>query len=610
MKTINTRNNLCIHSMAILALFLSAQYLVHADEKKPAPAKAAPAKPATPPPSHGPVNTSRAPSSTVHATTSTGGGATTNGRGTTTNGRGVTTNNSRTTTANHGPTTNGRGTTTNSVHDPSSKTHNSTSAGHVDKSIPREPTRRPAIHSSENRRERKPLPNGHVVIHSENGGLYTKRSDGRVANVHDQRRGMEIHHGLDRGRRVEVRTRDGHRIVAERGRPGFIERPYRFRDREYGHRTYYYQGRAYDHFYHGYYYRGAFVQMYTPAYYYAPAFYGWAYNPWVAPVPYAWGWEGAPWYGYYGVYFAPYPVYPSASYWLTDYLISTTLAAAYEARIAEAAQAQAQAQHPDAVVLTPQVKDLISAEVQRQIAIENAESRPDAQNADPDPAMSGVQALLNDNIHHVFVAGRSIDVTDASGAECAISEGDAIQLTGPPPAGATSATLVVLSSKGGQECRAGGTVTVEVADLQDMQNHMRETIDQGMNELQSKQGKGGLPALPASAKAPPTKAAFAADAPGPDASAANEIAEQSKEADIAEKEVVAQADSGPGPSAPDGQSQAAVAPVPFAALGKGIPEVISHYGQPTNIVDLGAKKIYVYKDLKITFKDDKVIDVQ
>ena len=53
----------------------------------------------------------------------------------------------------------------------------------------------------------------------------------------------------------------------------------------------------------------------------------------------------------------------------------------------------------------------------------------------------------------------------------------------------------------------GDTVSVTMADLQDMQNHMRETIDQGMGELQAKQGKGGLPALPPSANVPPAKPA-------------------------------------------------------------------------------------------------------
>jgi hypothetical protein len=33
-------------------------------------------------------------------------------------------------------------------------------------------------------------------------------------------------------------------------------------------------------------------------------------------------------------------------------------------------------------------------------------------------------------------------------------------------------------------------------------------------------------------------------------------------------------------------------------------------GAPSRIVDLGPKKIYVYKDLKVTFKGGKVSDVQ
>ena len=135
---------------------------------------------------------------------------------------------------------------------------------------------------------------------------------------------------------------------------------------------------------------------------------------------------------------------------------------------------------------------MIAAEVQRQIALENAEAQSAAQNADPNPASSGIQRMMTDNIQHVFVAGSSIDVVDAAGTECAITEGDALQLTALPPANATAATLVVLSSKGGQECRKGAAVSVEVADLQDMQNHMRESIAQGMGELQSKQGKGGF----------------------------------------------------------------------------------------------------------------------
>jgi hypothetical protein len=443
------------------------------------------------------------------------------------------------------------------------------------------------------------------------------RPGGKPADVHVDNRGMDIHHGLNGNRRVEVVRPDRSRVVAERGGRGYVEHPYVYGGREYGHRTYYYDGRVYDRYYYGYPYNGVYVNMYSPAYYYAPAFYGWAYNPWVAPVPYAWGWAGNPWYGYYGGYFSPYPVYPSASLWLTDYLISTTLAAAYQARVDAAASAQAQAQAADAVALTPQVKDLIAAEVQRQIAIENAEAKTATQNGEPNPNMSGVQALLSDNIQHVFVAGRDIDVVNAAGAECAISQGDALQLTGPPEPNSTTANLVVLSSKGGQECRGGSTVSVAVVDLQDMQNHMRETIDQGMGDLQSKQAKGGLPAVPASAKATPMKASFAANAPGPDQTAAKEIAQQTQEADQAEKEVISQVQQGPTGSAPQAvAANQSITPPPPAAppqtisQGQTIEEVTGILGQPTRIVDLGAKKIYVYKDLKITFNAGKVSVVQ
>jgi hypothetical protein len=34
---------------------------------------------------------------------------------------------------------------------------------------------------------------------------------------------------------------------------------------------------------------GVYLHGYMPAYYYPPAYYGWAYNPWPAPAPYAWG---------------------------------------------------------------------------------------------------------------------------------------------------------------------------------------------------------------------------------------------------------------------------------------------------------------------------------
>lgn len=584
MNTQSTKMFSLRYVTAVLAVFLFGCYVASAQTTQTKkPSTSAPAKAATP---------------ASKGTSSAGHGTTTTSKGTTTTSHGPTTSSKGTTATSHGPTTTTKtaSTTTKTTTTTKNPTTTKTTTTKTTTTTTKVPSA-PKVH---------PLPKDAKVFHNAKGDSITKRRDGHNANVHDARRGMDIHHGLNGGRRVEVRRGD-RRIVAERGRRGFVERPYRFHGREYGHRTYYYHGRAYDHFYHGYYYHGAVVEMYAPAFYYRPAFYGWAYNPWGPPVPYAWGWAGDPWYGYYGAYFTPYPVYPSASLWLTDYMISTTLAAAYEEREAADQQAQAQA---DAVALTPQVKDMIAAEVQRQIAIENAESSAAAQNSDPNPRLSGVQAMFSDNIQHIFVAGRSIDVVDASGTECSISEGNALRLTGPPAADATTATVTVLSSKGGHDCSAGNSVSVDVSDLQDMQNHMRETIDQGMNDLYAKQGQGGLPKIPASANATPTKAAFAAEAPGPDPTAATDIAQQSEEADQAENEVASQVptDAGSG-AAPSGAGQAAPA-TSFSPMGKSPDEVVAQFGQPKNIVDLGAKKIFQYPNMKVTFKDGKVVDFQ
>jgi outer membrane protein assembly factor BamE (lipoprotein component of BamABCDE complex) len=45
-------------------------------------------------------------------------------------------------------------------------------------------------------------------------------------------------------------------------------------------------------------------------------------------------------------------------------------------------------------------------------------------------------------------------------------------------------------------------------------------------------------------------------------------------------------------------------------LGQTKDQVVAAMGQPVRIADLGKKQIYYYKDLKITFVDGKVTDVQ
>ena len=56
--------------------------------------------------------------------------------------------------------------------------------------------------------------------------------------------------------------------------------------------------------------------------------------------------------------------------------------------------------------------------------------------------------------------------------------------------------------------------------------------------------------------------------------------------------------------------QAPAAPPATVAIGQTTDEVIAILGQPEKILNLGAKQIYVYKDLKVTFVKGKVTDAQ
>lgn len=53
----------------------------------------------------------------------------------------------------------------------------------------------------------------------------------------------------------------------------------------------------------------------------------------------------------------------------------------------------------------------------------------------------------------------------------------------------------------------------------------------------------------------------------------------------------------------------AKAPVSIS-MGQSIDEVTAALGPPKDTIDLGAKKIYVYKDMRVTFIGGKVSDVQ
>jgi hypothetical protein len=351
---------------------------------------------------------------------------------------------------------------------------------------------------------------------------------------------MDVHRNLNGNRSIHVDRPDHSHIYGERGRPGYVQRPYSYHGHDFGRRSYSYHGHTYSHFYRGYDYHGRHFDVYAPDHFYHPGFYGWAYHPWAAPIHYGWGWGGAPWYGYYGGFFAPSPVYPTAALWLTDYMVAQDLQTAYAAH-QEAGETAPVPTDSGGPALTPDVKQQIADEVNGQIALENQESQQATQNQDVDPGSSGIARMLSDGHKHIFVVGSALDVVDSNQAECALSDGDVLALMSPPPPDAVAADLIVLASKGGNECGKTSTVTVQLTDLQEMQNNMRAMIDQGLQELQNKQGQGGLPAAPAAAQGPPAPAQYAEIAPPADPNAGNEIQQQTQQADQAETDVNSQA---------------------------------------------------------------------
>lgn len=434
------------------------------------------------------------------------------------------------------------------------------------------------------------------VVETRGGDTVWRDAAGRVSEVR-MRSGTVVYHAPSGIRRVEAERPGGRIVVAGAPGHGYVQRQVVIDNRTIVKRTYVAGGATYARFYRPVPYRGFVLNVYTPVRYYRPAFYAYAYNPWQRPVIYDWGWARDPWYSYYGGYFRPYPVYASPTLWLTDYLIAGTLQAAYQERMAANGDRQ-DLYGPGGgaggqAALTPEVKQMIADEVRWQLEEERADGQRVDANFSAD-AGNGPPPMFDDNVSHVFVANFSLTVNSNDG-ECTIGEGDVLRMSGPPPPNAATAEVIVLASRG-SNCRQGVMAAVQLQDLQEMQNHMRETIDKGLGDLQARQGQSGLPALPPGASGT-IDTPFAAGAQ-PDSNAGGELTAVRQEAERGEQAVI-------------GQTQDAGAAGPITlSLGQTIEEVKAIQGEPQKIVNLGPKKIYVYKDIKITFMDGKVTDVQ
>ena len=401
----------------------------------------------------------------------------------------------------------------------------------------------------------KPLPAGELKVHSngrmtlkaEGGRQYGLRSNGTVASYSDREKtvsfdqrgkvssihtaNMDIHNGAHGQRTIISHRADGTKVVSTGRHSGYVERSVVMNSRTYVQRTTVINNRVYTR---------TFVATsfgsvaFVPPVFYAPGFYGWAYYPWAAPIRFTWGWFGEPWYVGPNPYFMASPMYPSAAFWLTDYTIGETLAAAYHLRHdaemsdeimddesagADSADANTSADSDieassdlgsdqqdtlhavEATPITAEVKAAIAEEVKQELAGDNAHA------ANPSQASFDELPSVLSKPNHVFIVASDLDVTTTDQQLCALQGGDTLQLMGPASADSGLVELRVASSKR-RDCPAGVHVNVSLADVQEMQNSFLAHIEEGLSKLHDSQGRAGLPSAPADVvSAPPRPSA-------------------------------------------------------------------------------------------------------
>jgi hypothetical protein len=395
-----------------------------------------------------------------------------------------------------------------------------------------------------------------VSLHG--GGSATLRPNGQVRSVN--RNGMHISNNIHGGRTV-ISEHNGVRVVNRPG-GGYVQHAYMNRG---GHafysRTFYAGGGYRTGIYRGYFYHGAQYYGYYPGVWFHPGFYGWGLHPWGSPIAWGigvggWGWGGSPWWGYYGGWWNPYPVYAGPAFWLTDYLIAAELQSAYSSQYDTAAAAD-QAPYPpnqggsnysdnggqsanSQVTLSPEVKEAIAEEVRAQLAEQQQQAPTQGgvtdQGAAPANSTDQVPPAL-DPARRTFVVDNAITVV-SDGQDCELTGGDVITRLTDTPDSDNNVTASVSASKRG-ECGAGKQIAVSVDDLMEMHNHFEEQLNNGLKALAAKQGTNGMPAAP-------DTGTVASDipAPQPDQDASKELSDQQAQANQAVQQAQQEAAAG------------------------------------------------------------------
>jgi hypothetical protein len=144
-----------------------------------------------------------------------------------------------------------------------------------------------------------------------------------------------------------------------------------------------------------------------------------------------------------------------------------------------------------------------------------------------------------DLTHRVFIVFSVLEVA-ANDETCSLTSADVVKRIQDTPDSGNAVSVQILASKT-SDCAIGSNARMQITDLNDMRNHLREQVYAGMKTLSEKQGKDGLPAAPpANPRAVPEGTAT------PDPMAAADLQKQEQEADQTEREIQGEAlpDSG------------------------------------------------------------------
>ncbi|MCB0347719.1 MAG: hypothetical protein KDD37_02745 [Bdellovibrionales bacterium] len=192
----------------------------------------------------------------------------------------------------------------------------------------------------------------------------------------------------------------------------------------------------------------------------------------VSPWRYTWGWASSPWYRGWAWYYTPYSYYYSASYWVTDYVISDLLREQYEEGYADGFRDGWNEARSTGI--TEEYKEQLRSQVDQTV---DAYER--------DASVSLDEAFRDPN--YLFAVDTELTVLDQNNSVCTLSGGDLLRVYSNRPEQEDNYVSMLVATSKGASCRAGSVVNISIDDLQEMLNTFNEKVDDGLNEAQKLQ---------------------------------------------------------------------------------------------------------------------------